>query len=442
MDLFEYMHDKKKTSASPLAERLKPVSLEEFVGQEHIIGEGKMLTRLIKADKLGSLIFYGPPGTGKTSLAKVIASTTSSNFKTINAVTSGVKDIREVIAAAKDDLSLYDKKTILFVDEIHRFNKSQQDALLPFVEDGTVVLIGATTENPYYEVNNALISRSTVFRLNELDNENIKKLIIRALSDTEKGLGAFNATITEDAMDFLCRAAGGDGRKALNAVELATLSSESIDGKIFITLPIIEECVQMKNFRYDKSGDSHYDIASAFIKSMRGSDPDAALHYLARMIVGGEDPRFIARRIVIAASEDVGNADPNALVVANNAASAIDFIGWPESRIILAQAATYVACAPKSNAAYVGIDEAIEDVKSGNYGNIPFYLKDATSLSMTRKNEDTTEEYYKYPHAYENNYTPQQYLPNELKGRKYYRLTENGYEKSIKEHFRYIKDEV
>ena len=439
MDLFEYANSQSKEKSAPLAERLKPVSLDEFVGQEHIIGGDKLLSRLIKADKLSSIILYGPPGTGKTSLAKVIASTSSSHFSTINAVTGGVKDIREVISLAKDNRNMYKKKTILFIDEIHRFNKSQQDALLPFVEDGTVILIGATTENPYYEVNNALISRSTVFKLNELTNEDIRKLINRAITDDIKGLGVFNVSIDEEALDFLCRASSGDARKALNALELAVLSSESNEGKMHLNLEILEECVQLKNFKFDKSGDSHYDIASAFIKSIRGSDPDAALHYMARMIAGGENPRFIARRVVISASEDVGNADPMALVIANNAAQAVDFIGWPEARIILAQAVTYLACAPKSNSAYEGINEALRDIENGDYGQIPFYLRDATSISMARKNEKIEEEYYKYPHSYENNYVEQEYLPKELQGRKYYRPTYNGHEKNINEYFKKIK---
>lgn len=439
MDLFEYANTQNKEKSSPLAERLKPVSLDEFVGQEHIIGPKKLLSRLIRADKLSSIILYGPPGTGKTSLAKVIASTSSSEFSVINAVTGGVKDIREVIASAKDNQNMYGKKTILFIDEIHRFNKSQQDALLPFVEDGTVVLIGATTENPYYEVNNALISRSTVFKLNELGVDNIKKLINRAITDQVKGLGVFNVSIDDEAMDFLCRAAGGDARKALNAIELAVLSSETIDGKIDLNLEILEECVQLKNFKFDKSGDNHYDIASAFIKSIRGSDPDAAIHYMARMIAGGENPRFIARRIVISASEDIGNADPMGLVIANNAAQAVDFIGWPEARIILAQAVIYLASAPKSNASYIAINEALDDVNKGDYGQIPFYLRDATSSSIARKNEDIEEEYYKYPHSYENNYVEQQYLPKELKDKKYYRPSHNGHEAKVLEYFKKIK---
>ncbi|MBR5360142.1 MAG: replication-associated recombination protein A, partial [Lachnospiraceae bacterium] len=350
MDLFEYMRESNKDKESPLAARLRPKTLDEVVGQQHIVGKDKLLYRAIKADKLSSLIFYGPPGTGKTTLARVIAGTTSSEFKQINATTSGKKDMEEVVQAAKDTAGMYGKKTILFIDEIHRFNKGQQDYLLPFVEDGTIILIGATTENPFFEVNGALISRSMIFELKPLTVDDIKTLINRALTDSERGLGAYNADITEEALDALADIAGGDARHALNAIELAVLTTDkSDDNRIHITVPIIEECIQKRVVRFDKTGDNHYDTISAFIKSMRGSDPDAVLYYLAKMLYAGEDVKFIARRIMICASEDVGNADPQALQVAVAAAQAVERVGMPESQLILAQAATYIATAPKSN---------------------------------------------------------------------------------------------
>lgn len=364
LDLFEYMRDMNKKQESPLASRLRPSALDEVVGQEHIIGRGKMLYRAIKADKLGSVIFYGPAGTGKTTLAKVIASTTSANFTQINATTAGKKDMEEIMKKAKDCAGMYGKKTILFVDEIHRFNKAQQDYLLPFVEDGTVVLIGATTENPYFEVNSALVSRSLIFELKPLSSENIKTLILRAVNNEEKGMGSYKVKIDDTALKFLSDIAGGDARLALNAVELAVLTTKrSDDGFIHITLDVASECIQKKVVRYDKQGDNHYDVISAFIKSMRGSDPDAAIYYLAKMLYAGEDIRFIARRIVICAAEDVSNADPQALVVAVSAAQAVERIGMPESRIILAQAVLYVASAPKSNSAITAIDTAMEAVQ-------------------------------------------------------------------------------
>jgi len=425
---------------APLAERMKPQTLDEFVGQSHILADGKLLNRLIKADKISSIIFYGPPGTGKTSIARVIANTTKSAFESLNAVTSGVKDLRRVVELAESNLGMYQQRTILFLDEIHRFNKAQQDALLPHVEKGTLILIGATTENPYYEVNNALISRSMIFRLERLTTSEVKLITKRAVEHPERGLGMLGVTIDEEALDFIAQTSAGDARKALNAVELAVLSTEKINDEIPITTAVLKECVQRKGYLYDKAGDSHYDVISAFIKSMRGSDPDAALHYLARMIHGGEDPKFIARRIVIAASEDVGNADPNALVVATAAAQAVNMIGLPEGRIILAQAATYVASAPKSNAAYKGINKALIDVEGTDIGSVPYYLKDSTSLSMSKKREDWGDYSYKYPHDYEMNYIPQQYLPDELKNKNYYRPTPNGYEATINAYFEKIKD--
>lgn len=436
MDLFDYMRDINKEQESPLASRLRPSTLDEVVGQEHIIGQGKMLYRAIKADKLGSIIFYGPAGTGKTTLAKVIANTTSANFTQINAAAAGKKDMEQVTTKAKDDAGMYNKKTILFIDEIHRFNKGQQDYLLPFVEDGTIILIGATTENPYFEVNSALVSRSVIFELKPLSSENIKTLILRAVNDEEKGMGSYKAKIDDEALTFLSEIAGGDARLALNAVELAILTTErSEDGFIHITLDVASECIQKKVIRYDKSGDNHYDIISAFIKSMRGSDPDAAIYYLAKMLYAGEDIRFIARRIMICAAEDVSNADPLALVVATSAAQAVERVGMPESQIILAQAVSYVASAPKSNSAVNAINMAMEVVKSENTSGVPSHLMDASYKGATELGRGIG---YKYPHEYPKHYVKQQYLPDELVGKKFYVPSDNGYEKTIQEYFRDI----
>ncbi len=435
MDLFDYMREKNKEKESPLASRLRPTELGEVVGQEHIIGKDKLLYRAIKADKLSSVIFYGPPGTGKTTLAKVIANTTSAEFLQLNATSSGKKDMEGVIAKAKDNAGGHDKKTILFIDEIHRFNKGQQDYLLPFVEDGTIILIGATTENPYFEVNGALISRSVVFELKPLSNEAIKTLIKRAVY-SEKGMSAYKAEIDDDALDFLADISGGDARTALNAVELGVLTTDrSDDGIIHITIDVASECVQKRAVRYDKSGDSHYDTISAFIKSMRGSDPDAAVYYLARMLYAGEDIKFIARRIMICAAEDVSNADPYALVVAVSAAQAVERIGMPESQIILAQAVTYVASAPKSNSAVMAIDMAMEAVKNEKINTIPPHLQDAHYKSAEKLGRGTE---YKYAHSYPKHYVKQQYLPDELIGRRFYVPSDNGYEKTIQEYFKYI----
>ena len=372
MDLFDYMSKQENTKSAPLATRMRPTSLEEVVGQKHIIGEGKLLYRAIKADKLSSIIFYGPPGTGKTTLAMVIAHTTSAQFRQINATASGKKEMEEVVNEAKQSLGMYGKKTVLFIDEIHRFNKAQQDYLLPYVEDGTVILIGATTENPYFEVNGALLSRSTIYELKPLNRDDIKELINRAVYDKNKGMGLYGADISDEAVEFLSDASDGDARSAINAIELAVLTTPvSKDKKIHITLDVISDCIQKRAVRYDKSGDNHYDTISAFIKSMRGSDPDAAVYYLARMLSAGEDVKFIARRIMICASEDVGNADPMALVVATSAAQAVERVGMPESQIILSQACTYIASAPKSNAAYVAIDEASAAVKETLSVSVP-----------------------------------------------------------------------
>ena len=438
MDLFEYAKSKALDRESPLASRLRPKRLEEVVGQQHIVGKDKLLYRAIKADKLTSVIFYGPPGTGKTTLAKVIANTTSANFTQINATVAGKKDMEEVVKQAKESLGMYGRKTILFIDEIHRFNKGQQDYLLPFVEDGTLILIGATTENPYFEVNGALLSRSVIFELKSLGNEEIKTLILRAVNDREKGMGSYAAVIEEDALDFLADMAGGDARCALNAVELAILTTpRAEDGKIHLTLSVAEECIQKRVIRYDKSGDNHYDIISAFIKSMRGSDPDAAVYYLAKMLYAGEDVKFIARRIMILASEDIGNADPQALQVAVAAAQAVERVGMPESQIILSQAVTYMACAPKSNSAVNAIFAAMNSVKKTKT-TVPSHLQDAHYGGHDKLGHGIG---YQYAHDYPNHYVKQQYLPSEILGERFYEPGDLGYEKVIKEHMKKIKME-
>jgi len=430
MDLFDYMREQKSDKESPLASRLRPTTLDEVVGQQHIIGKDKLLYRAIKADKLGSLIFYGPPGTGKTTLAKVIANTTSADFKQINATIAGKKDMEEVVQQAKDNMGMYGKKTILFVDEIHRFNKGQQDYLLPFVEDGTLILIGATTENPYFEVNGALISRSSVFELKSLDKEDIKTLLKRAVYDSVKGMGSYRAEITEEALDFLADISGGDARNALNAIELGILTTErSADGLIHITIDVAQECIQKRVVRYDKTGDNHYDTISAFIKSLRGSDPDAAVYYLAKMLYAGEDIKFIARRMMICASEDVGNADPNALNVAVSASLAVERVGMPEAQIILAHAATYIAGAPKSNAACNAIFSAMDSVKTQKT-TVPVHLQDAHYKGSASLGHGIG---YKYAHDYPEHYVKQQYLPDEIRDSIFYEPTENGYEKQIKD---------
>jgi putative ATPase len=436
MDLFDYMRQQNQEKESPLASRLRPTTLDEVVGQRHIIGKDKLLYRAISADKLSSIIFYGPPGTGKTTLAKVIASTTSAEFRQINATSAGKKDMEEVVTAAKNNQGMYGKKTILFIDEIHRFNKGQQDYLLPFVEDGTVILIGATTENPYFEVNGALLSRSIIFELKALEKEDISTLLIRAITDREKGMGIYDAVLEEEALEFLADVSNGDARAALTAIELGVLTTpRSDDGKIHITLSVAEECIQKRVVRYDKTGDNHYDTISAFIKSMRGSDPDAAVYYLARMLYAGEDIRFIARRIMICASEDVGNADPNALTVAVSAAQAVERIGMPEAQIILSQAVTYVASAPKSNAASEAIFAANEAVRTTKTAPIPVHLQDAHYKGAAKLGHGDG---YQYAHNYPNHYVAQQYLPDGLTGRRFYEPTENGYEKRIKEWLEFL----
>lgn len=440
INIFDYMRSSDMEKEAPLAARMRPRTLEEVVGQEHIIGRDKLLYRAIKADKISSVIFYGPPGTGKTTLAKVIASTTSAEFTQINATVAGKKDMEEVVAKAKEIQGMYGKRTILFIDEIHRFNKAQQDYLLPFVEDGTVILIGATTENPYFEVNGALLSRSIIFELKPIPVEAVRELLRKAVCDTDRGMGAYGAVIDEDALDFLADISGGDARHALNAIELGIMSTgRSEDGKIHITLDVAQECIQKRAARYDKSGDNHYDTISAFIKSMRGSDPDAAVYYLARMLYAGENVAFVARRIMICAAEDVGNADPQALVVATNASLAVERIGMPEAQIILAQAAAYVASAPKSNAACNAISAAMEEV--GRTGNLPIpaHLQDAHYKGAAKLGRGTG---YKYAHDYPNHYVRQQYLPYELDGREFYKPSGNGYEAKIREHMQRIKREA
>ncbi len=439
MDLFDYMREQVKEKEAPLAGRMRPETLEEMVGQEHIIGKDKLLYRAIKADKLSSLIFYGPPGTGKTTLARVIAHTTKAEFMQINATSAGKKDMEQVVEKAKDALALYGHKTILFIDEIHRFNKGQQDYLLPFVEDGTVILIGATTENPYFEVNSALLSRSVIFELKPLAQEDIVKLLHRAVTDEQKGMGSFHAQLDEDAAEFLADVAGGDARTALNAIELAVLTTEkSEDGKIHITREVAGECIQKRGVRYDKDGDNHYDTISAFIKSMRGTDPDAAVYYLARMLYAGEDIKFIARRIMICAAEDVGLADPMALVVATSAAEAVERIGMPEAQIILAEAANYVACAPKSNASYMSLLAAQSAIRDRQQAPIPPYLQDAHYAGAGKLDRGVG---YKYAHDYEHHYVDQQYLPDALKDEVFYHPTELGREEEIREHFRMLGKE-
>ena len=439
MDLFEYMRENTMEKESPLAARMRPSTLGEIVGQKHILGEDKLLYRAIKADKLSSLIFYGPPGTGKTTIAKVIANTTSAEFTQINATVAGKKDMEEVVAKAKDTLGMYQKKTILFIDEIHRFNKGQQDYLLPFVEDGTIILIGATTENPYFEVNGALLSRSIIFELKPLEKEDVKSLLRRAVEDSDKGMGAYDACIEEDALEFLADVAGGDARHALNAIEIGVLTTgRSEDGKIHITLYVASECIQKRVVKYDKSGDNHYDTISAFIKSMRGSDPDAAVYYLAKMLYAGESVTFIARRMMICAAEDVGMADPHALQVAVSASLAVERVGMPEAQIILSEAAIYIATAPKSNTACNAIFAASDCVKATGNLKVPTHLQDAHYKGAAKLGHGIG---YQYAHDYPKHYAHQQYLPDELVGTAFYEPTEMGYERQVQEHMKWLKED-
>ncbi|MBP1924999.1 putative ATPase [Sedimentibacter acidaminivorans] len=436
MNIFDLQYENSIKKKGPLAERMRPLSLEYFVGQKHIVGEGKILNRAIISDKLSSAIFYGPPGTGKTTLAKIIAEKTKNNFTTLNAVTSGIKDIKEKIKFAVDELSIYNKRTILFIDEIHRFNKAQQDALLPYVENGTIILIGATTENPYFEVNPALISRSLVFEFKQITNDDIKSVLKKALLDKERGYGDKDILVSESALDIIIDNSNGDIRKALSALELGVETTLPEENQIVkIDDDIAQECIQNKKIVYDKNGDNHYDTISAFIKSMRGSDPDAAVYWLAKMIKGGEDPKFIGRRIIICASEDVGNADPRALEVAVNAFKAIEIIGMPEGRIILAQAAIYIACAPKSNASYIAINRAMVDADKNSL-EIPSHLRDKSYSGATKLNRGVS---YKYPHDYDKFYVKQQYLPDNLSNTNYYEPKESGYEARMKKFLDYLK---
>ena len=438
MDLFDYMKKKTQENEAPLAMRMRPATLDEFVGQEHIIGKGKLLYRAIRADRMTSVILYGPPGTGKTTLARVIANTTNAEFRQVNATTAGKKDLEEVTQAAGMTLGGYGKRTILFIDEIHRFNKAQQDYLLPFVEDGTVILIGATTENPYFEVNAALLSRSTVFELKPLEAREIAMILDRAMEDPVRGLGSFRAVLTDEARDFLADIASGDARAALNALELAALTTDrDAEGKILIDLSVAEDCIQRRAVRYDRDGDQHYDTISAFIKSMRGSDPDAAVYYLAKMLEAGEDIRFIARRIMICASEDVGNADPTAMLVACAAAQASERVGMPESKLILAQAAIYTACAPKSNACTNAVTAAGESVRNVRT-TVPVHLQDAHYHGHEQLGHGIG---YKYAHDYPGHYVKQQYLPDEIRDAVFYEPTENGYEKTIAQYLNRIRSD-
>ncbi len=423
MNLFTNSINDKKKIYAPLAERMRPVNFKEFFGQEHIIGKGKLLRRSIEADKIGSAIFYGPPGSGKTTLAKIIAESTESSFIKLNAVTAGVKELREVIKDAKERLGYYNSKTILFIDEIHRFNKAQQDALLPAVEEGIITLIGATTENPFFEVNGPLISRSRIFQLKSLKNEHIKNILEKALNDKERGLGNYNCSIDKIALDHIITASDGDSRIALNALEIAVTTTQVDDNGVRnIDLEIAQDSIQKKFIKYDKSGDNHYDVVSAFIKSIRGSDPDAAIHWLARMLEAGEDPRFIARRMIVHAAEDIGLADANALIIANSAFHALEFVGLPEARIPLAQAALYLAKAPKSNSVISAIDKAINDVKTKEIGNVPPHLCDNHYKGAKVLNKGTG---YLYPHDYPGSSVKQKYMPDELEGIKYYEPNEN-----------------
>ncbi|SCY57966.1 replication-associated recombination protein A [Alkaliphilus peptidifermentans] len=439
MDLFDIAKENELENQGPLADKMRPRVLKEIVGQDHLLGTGKFLNRCLSSKRLPSIILWGPPGTGKTTVAKVIANEIDAAFFQLNAVTAGVKDIREVVEKAGNLLGMYKKKSILFIDEIHRFSKNQQDALLPHVEKGLLILIGATTENPYFQVNSALISRTTVLKLELLTDKDVKLLIKRAISDVDRGLGTYNIEITDEAIDHISSTSGGDARRALNALEISVLSTSlDKDMKICIDLDIAQESIQKRAVLYDKDGDQHYDVISAFIKSIRGSDPNAALHYLAKMIYGGEDPEFIARRLIISASEDIGNADPNALQIAISAHEAIKIIGMPEGRIPLAQATTYLATAPKSNAAYMGINNALRDVEK-THATVPIHLRDASYRGAKSFGHGDG---YLYPHDYKNNYIKQQYLPDELLDREYYYITENGYEKKIKKHMNSIKEDL
>lgn len=436
LDLFNYSAQENDNLKGPLANRMRPRTIDEVIGQEEILGKGTLLRRSIEADRLTAMIFFGPPGTGKTTLAKVIANSTAASFEQLNAVTAGIADIRKVIEAAKERSLMYEKKTVLFIDEIHRFNKGQQDALLPYVEDGTVILIGATTENPMFEINQALLSRSRLFQLKLHTEEDIKVILKTAILDKERGFGNYKIDITEEALNHIVNVGNGDARSALNALELAILTTDpNQDSVIFISLSIAEESIQKRIVRYDKKGNNHYDTISAFIKSIRGSDPDATLYWLAKMLYAGEDPKFIVRRLYVHAAEDIGLADPNALLIVQAAANAVDFIGMPEARIPLAEAALYLATAPKSNAVIIGIDEALETVKKEKTGEIPAHLRDAHYKGAKQLGNGSG---YKYPHHFDKNYVAQQYLPDEMIGKIFYKPTINGYENTITKRLDYF----
>ncbi len=449
MDLFEYakMNSGKSerpkeessgfSSRSPLADRMRPRNLEEFRGQEHITGKGRILYRTIKADKLSSLVLYGPPGTGKTTLAKIISNESELEFRQLNATIAGIKDIREVIEYSQNMIKNYGRRTILFIDEIHRFNKSQQDALLKYVENGTIILIGATTENPYFEVNKALLSRAMVLELKPLTNENVRDIVRAALEDEERGYGLYDIEITEEAEEFLVQSAGGDARAALNALEIAVSTTNmNDDGTIVIDSDVMEDCIQKKLVKYEKGGDEHYDTASALIKSIRGSDPDAALYWLGKMLYAGEDIKFIARRLIISASEDIGNADPNAINVAVSGFNAVNIIGMPEARITLAQVTAYLATAPKSNAAYEAINRVMDDMKNRRVYPVPNHLRD---VHYSGAKDLERGKGYIYTHNSDTGYIYQEYLPEEMQGTVYYEPKEIGYEKEIKEYMEELK---
>lgn len=430
MNLFDIGRLQQQKLNAPLARRMRPERLEDFVGQSDIVGPGKLLRRAIEADKITSLIFYGPPGVGKTALAQVIAKHTEASFVRLNAVTAGINEIRQIVQEAKDRLGMYGKRTILFIDEIHRFNKSQQDALLPYVEEGLLTFIGATTENPYFEVNPALLSRSQVFSLSKLHPHELERILNNALNDKEKGLGNLNIKLTPKARQHIIEKSDGDARKVLNALELAVLTTPpDEDGTITINLDVAEQSIQQKAILYDKSGDQHYDVISAFIKSIRGSDPDASIHWLARMLEAGENPRFIARRMIILAAEDIGLADPKALNIAVAAAQALEYVGMPEARLPLAEACLYLACAPKSNAVIKAIDRAVKDIKELPIGGVPTHLKDTHYKGAQDLGHGLG---YLYPHDYPGNFVKQNYLPKALKGKRYYIPSENGEENEIK----------
>jgi len=439
MDLFQMSLEKQLEKSAPLADRMRPEKLEDYYGQRHLLDKGMPLYRLIVSDRVGSMIFYGPPGTGKTTLAMIISKTTNRLFEKISAVTSGIKELRKVVKEAEDNLSMYNKKTIVFIDEIHRFNKAQQDALLPYVEQGIITLIGATTENPYFEVNKALVSRCQIIELKELDKDAIVEMLLRALKDKKNGLGNKDINIDKNTLEILANISGGDGRSALNSLEVAILSTEpDEDGSITIDEEAIRNSVTRSLARYDKNSDEHYDTISAFIKSMRGSDVDAAIYYLAKMINAGEDPKFIARRMIIFASEDIGNADPRALSIATDVFKAIEIIGMPEGRIILSQGVIYLATAPKSNSSYIAIDKALDDVKKGGVHEIPSYLRDAHFSNAKDLNRGIG---YKYPHDYPRAYVSQQYIPDAFKETIYYKPSNRGYENNIRKYINYINKE-